>query len=105
MMASEQGHVEMATTLLARSDIDVNRVSSRVSAAFSMQPHGEDTALLLSCRMGHVDIVRLLLARSDVDINVVNVSDGVTVSFGGVRVLTSLSILAFGPDLLPVTAS
>ena len=73
MMASEYGHVDIAATLLARSDIDVNRVSSRVSDAFSMQPRGEDTALLLSCRMGHVDIMRLLLARSDVNINVVNV--------------------------------
>ncbi len=73
MMASETGHVDIAAMLLAHSDIDVNKVSSRVSDAFGVQPRGEDTALLLSCRMGHMDIMRLLLARSDVDINVVNV--------------------------------
>ena len=69
MLASESGHLDIVTMLVARDDLDVNRASTARGSQ-----RGGDTALMLSCRKGHMDIARLLLGRPDVDVNVVNVS-------------------------------
>ena len=59
MKASQQGHADEVTRLLAQEGVDVNQ--GKTSDGM--------TALMLASAMGHVDVVARLLAHEGVNVN------------------------------------